>query len=93
MDASKAALWHKLDGDGKAPPAAEVIRAAGESLAHTEKFIADNAIHCQYGRNGRLSCAPTPAFYEPLTDAIADSLLPKPFFGHRGRALESRAHS
>ncbi len=70
IDATKAALWHKLDGDGKAPPAAEVIRAAADSLAHTEKFIADNKIQCEYGRNGRLSCAPTPAFYEVLAKRV-----------------------
>ena len=66
IDATKAAFWHRLDGDGKAPPAAEVIRAAADSLAHTERFIADNAIDCEYARNGRLSCAPTPAFYDVL---------------------------
>jgi glycine/D-amino acid oxidase-like deaminating enzyme len=70
IDATKAALWHKLDGNGKSPPPAEVIRAAADSLAHTEKFIADNSIDCEYGRNGRLSCAPTPAFYDVLARRV-----------------------
>ncbi len=70
IDATKAAFWHRLDGNGKAPPAAEVIRAAADSLAHTEKFIAENGIECEYGRNGRLSCAPTPAFYDVLAQRV-----------------------
>lgn len=70
IDATRAAFWHRLDGDGNSPPAAEVIRAAADSLAHTERFIADNKIDCEYGRNGRLSCAPTPAFYDVLSRRV-----------------------
>jgi glycine/D-amino acid oxidase-like deaminating enzyme len=42
-------------------------RGAAESVTFLEKFIAEQAIDCDYHRRGRLSCAPGPAQYEALS--------------------------
>jgi glycine/D-amino acid oxidase-like deaminating enzyme len=66
IDLNKAAGWHRWSG-ATAPPVAELARGAAESVTHMEKFIADNAVDCDYHRRGRLSCAPSPAHYEILS--------------------------
>ncbi|WJR81886.1 FAD-dependent oxidoreductase [Bradyrhizobium sp. NP1] len=66
LDLNKAASWHHWSG-GKAPPVPELARGAAESVSYMEKFIAENAIDCDYHRRGRLSCAPSPRHYEILS--------------------------
>lgn len=66
IDTNKVARWHRWAGAGKAPVVADLVRGAVDSLDHTEAFIARNKIDCDYQRNGRLSCAPTPAYYDTL---------------------------
>lgn len=66
IDTDKVARWHRWAGAGNAPAAADLVRGAAEALAHIETFIAQNTIDCDYHRHGRLSCAPTPAYYDTL---------------------------
>ena len=66
LDPNKAAGWHRWSG-GTAPPVTELARGAAESVTFLEKFIAEQAIDCDYHRRGRLSCAPGPAQYEALS--------------------------
>jgi glycine/D-amino acid oxidase-like deaminating enzyme len=69
IDLTKAAKWHRWTG-GKAPPVPELARGAAESVTYMERFIADNAIDCDYHRRGRLSCAATPQLYETLSRRV-----------------------
>jgi len=66
IDTGKVAGWHRWTGDGKAPPTADLVRGAADSLDYVEAFIARNGIDCDYHRRGRLSCAPTRGYYDIL---------------------------
>ncbi|HEY1723322.1 MAG TPA: FAD-dependent oxidoreductase [Magnetospirillaceae bacterium] len=69
IDLTKVARWHRWAG-AKVPNVPELARAAGESVTYMERFIADNAVDCDYLRPGRLSCAPTPRHYDALASRV-----------------------
>jgi glycine/D-amino acid oxidase-like deaminating enzyme len=66
LDLARVARWRKWTGHRGGPDAAALARGAVESFTHTEDFIRENGIDCEYRRAGRLVCAPTPAHYSAL---------------------------
>lgn len=69
LDLAKIARWRRWTGK-KGPDIAALARGALDSLAFTERFIADNGIACDYHRRGRLSCAATPHQYDELSRRV-----------------------
>jgi glycine/D-amino acid oxidase-like deaminating enzyme len=90
LDLAKIARWARWTGR-KGPGIAELAQGALQSLSHTEAFIADNAIDCDYRRRGRLSCASTPRHFEALSRR-AESLN-RLFDAHARVLARSEQHS
>lgn len=69
LDFPKIQKWARWTG-GAAPDLQAYARGALDSVLHTERFIAENQLDCDYRRAGRLSCAPTPRHYEEMCGKV-----------------------
>jgi len=69
IDFAKVARWATWTGR-KGPDAKAIAQGALESIEHTARFIADNAIDCDFHPRGRLSCAPSPRHFEELARKV-----------------------